>query len=194
MWLSQLWWYLYSIIGRKCLNYLDELIRSGTLDAFLLKPFKILPVLNFIDFNLIGNLPSIIVVVVMIFVERLIPELTPIRLIAAFVYLIIGALISYCMRLLISIRGLWTGYNVNTRIIILQLQNFVKLPLNFFNSFIRSVFTFIPVIFLVHPSYLILKGEETLFMLIGAPLSLIVLYLLVILYWNKGLKKYTGTG
>jgi ABC-type uncharacterized transport system permease subunit len=193
MWLSQLWWYVHVIIGRKSLNFIDKLISTGTLDSFLLKPIKILPVANFLDFDF-RHIPPMIIVVVMIFVEDLIPDPTISRLLAAFAYIVIGAFISYCMRLLLSIRGFWTGYNTNAKGLIVQLTNIVKLPPQFFGNFAKVAFTVIPVVFLVYPSFLILRGQESLFMLVGAPLSALILYSLSIIFWKEGLKKYTGAG
>ncbi len=193
MWLSQLWWYVHVVIGRKSLNFIDKLISTGTLDSFLLKPLKILPIANFLDFDF-RHIPPMIIVMAMIFVEKLIPSPTLSRLLAAFIYIAIGAFISYCMRLLLSIRGFWTGYNVNAKGLIVQLTDIVKLPLDFFGNFTKLVFTVIPVVFLVYPSFLILRGQETLFMLLGAPLSALILYLLAVIFWHKGLKRYTGAG
>ncbi|MBN1624722.1 MAG: ABC-2 family transporter protein [Clostridia bacterium] len=189
----------YSFFGN--ISTISELTISGRLDMYLIYPRKPLLMLIskayiwriFYNFAIFALLIFVYIkaggdVSVIGFIVLILSVMCSVIIIFS-IYLIIGTLSFYLtnVRSVLEIIGELIG-------------EYMKYPLNIFGKAIGLIFTFIfPIGFIAYyPSIYLLNIENSIYFSsyteIITPLLSVILLVVALLFWRKGLKKYNSTG
>ncbi|MBD3280928.1 hypothetical protein GF389_05410 [Candidatus Dojkabacteria bacterium] len=189
---GQLFWYMQQVLFRKSMQYLADLINTGGLDMFLLKPINLKGILTFLDFDQRHLIPSIVTIGVIGY--KLADYNLGLVDVALIVFFFVnGLLISFFLSFLAASMTFWVGKNDPIFHIFLALVDLVRLPVGFFPPILNTFFLFvIPVIPVLNPSYGILYSKESTELLLISVGMTVVMFLIAEIVWRQGLKNYTS--
>lgn len=177
-------------------------VRTGQLDAFLLRPLSALGQLITSDFSLrrVGRV-SFSLVVLVIALAAVDIDWTPVRVALLLTTPIAGAVIFSAVFVATSAVGFWLVDGTEFANAFTYGGNYLSsFPFTVFGSVVRRAFTFvIPVAFVAYLPALALLGRDDRLGLPGwlswsaIPVSLLA-WVVALLVWRTGLRHYTGTG
>ena len=189
---AQLFWFLHQVFIRKSMQYLADLINTGGLDMFLIKPIHLKRMLMFLEFDQRHVIPSIATVIIIVY-ELTTYDLSFLQVVLATVFFLNGLAISFFLTLIFACMSFWVGRNDSIFHIFMHVVDITRLHTSFFPPVLKSIFIFvIPAIPIVNPSYQILYGEESIGLLMASLGITIILYVLAEIAWSRGLKQYTS--
>jgi len=183
----------------------NEQIRSGELNGFLIKPVSFL---KYIFYKLIGNkcvylIINIIPVLIIFFICNYfnVLSVTPTSYnFIVFIFIIIAALfLNFMIDVIIGLLAFWFG-RVSFIFIIKDICFWifagVLFPLDFLPKYIKKIVFLLPFKFLgYYPTSLLLnKIQFSIFDLLNLLSWMIILFVTIWLLWKKGIKKYDGFG
>jgi len=181
--------------------HLDKEITTGNLDIYLIRPMGLVKQLICKRFGdtFIGQ-----ILITLIFMVVAIVKLSYKLTLFSYIYLILavigGILIQAGAMVILGSLSFWilrSGELANT--IYYDIRSFTIYPLSIFPSFIRIILTYILpwAIISYYPSLIILHKVQTLeeFLLgILSPVIGILFFLLSLFVFNRGLRRYSGSG
>jgi len=177
-------------------------VRTGQLDAFLLRPLSALGQLVTSDFSLrrIGRVAFSLVVLVIALVLVDI-DWTPARAALLLITPIVGAVIFSAVFIATSAVGFWLVDGTEFANAFTYGGNYLSsFPFSVFGTVVRRTFTFvIPVAFVAYLPALALLGRDDPMGLpswlswSGPPVALLA-WVVALLVWRTGLRHYTGSG
>lgn len=181
---------------------LYSMVRSGDFDEILIRPLNSLLYLITRNFNTayVSHI-SLSVITIVICLLNLDFNFSFLNLFFLLLVIFSGALIQAAAFLITAIPVFWViSANSIMSIFLFNLKQFINYPLSIYNRFIQILLTLIiPYGFInFFPSQIFLDKEDFLFfhpiIRYLSPFVGIVLVLLAILFWNKGVNHYESTG
>lgn len=189
---GQLFWYMHQVLFRKSMQYLADLIHTGELDMFLLKPIRLKNILSFLEFDQRHLIPSIVTAGIIAF-ELSGYGLSLLEILLITFFFINGLLISSFISLIAACMTFWVGRNDPIFMLFLPMVDLIKLPMSFFPPILKTIFIFvIPVIPVLNPSYETLYGKESMELMASSIGISIILFVISDIFWRLGLKQYTS--
>ncbi|MGN0477425.1 MAG: ABC-2 family transporter protein, partial [Ruminococcus sp.] len=90
----------------------------------------------------------------------------------------------------------WTKQSGHITHMFYMSSDFSKYPVTIYNNFIKVIITYIiPFAFTAYyPASYFLRGEDGLFCVLGTIIVSSLLFVVSILVWNRGIKKYESAG
>ncbi len=171
-------------------------ITSGEFDAMLLKPLNSKFMLTFQTISVTQIITGVLTVGPLIGIGLSgIQGITFLGLISAFLLFVIAISMMYFISLLLVSITFFIGDSSSLfELVIGTGAEGVKLPQTIFPTIVQALFTFlIPVAFIAYYPTLILKNiENPLPLILFALLLATIFYFLQKIFWNLGLKRYSG--
>ena len=90
----------------------------------------------------------------------------------------------------------WTKRSGNITYMFYMVNDFAKYPITIYNNIVRNIITYIiPFAFTAfYPAYYILSGENPLFNIGMTVLIAIVMMVVGVIVWNRGIRSYESAG
>lgn len=114
-----------------------------------------------------------------------------------FIVMVLGGMLIYAgIFVALASIGFWSDARTDIMPMVYNIGNYGRYPVNIYNHIIRFILTWIlPFAFVgVYPSAYFLGRTEWFGYAFLTPVMGILFFLLAILLWNKGVKKYRGAG
>ena len=181
--------------------HLEDMITSGRLDGYLIRPMGLIKQMvcsRFGDTSLGQVLVSLIFMTFVI--TRINYQLTVFSYIYLFFAIIGGVLIHSGAMIILGSLSFWTFRSGDLAdIVYYDIRTFVHYPLSIFPPFIRITLTYVLpwAIINYYPSLIILNKVQTaeeLILGILSPVIGILFFLLSLFVFNRGLRRYSGSG
>ncbi|MEJ6952277.1 ABC transporter permease [Natronospora cellulosivora (SeqCode)] len=181
---------------------LYSMIRSGDFDEILIRPLNELLYLITRNFNTayVSHI-SLSIITIVICLMNLDFTFSFFNLFFLIIVIVSGALIQAAAFLITTIPVFWVISASNImNVFFFNLKQFITYPLSIYNRFIQILLTIIiPYGFIsFYPSQIFIDKEDFLFFhpIISylSPFVGIMLLLVAILFWNKGVNHYESTG
>ncbi|MDR0670200.1 MAG: ABC-2 family transporter protein [Treponema sp.] len=181
--------------------HLENEITTGNLDSYLIRPIGLIKQMMCRRFGdtFIGQ-----IIVTLFFMAAAVININYRLTVWSWLYLIMavfgGVLIQSGAMIILGSLSFWTLHSTElSDIVYYGIRNFVHYPLSIFPGYIRIILTYIFPWALInyYPSLIILRKVQTAeeFVLgIFSPVLGILFFLLSIFVFNRGLRKYTGSG
>ncbi len=181
--------------------HLGGIITSGGLDMYLTRPIGVLRQMIFQRFGdtFLGQILVTIIFLTVAIVSK-IDTLTPLWALYLIVCIIGGVLIQAAAMILVGSLSFWTQRSTEIgRIFYYDFRTITQYPLTIFPKWIQLMLTYIfPWAFInYYPALVLLnKTESAMDMILGwlSPVIGVLLLLLSMAVFNKGLRKYSGAG
>ncbi len=109
---------------------------------------------------------------------------------------VFATLIYTSLKIATSAIAFWTKSSGHITHMFYMTNDFAKYPTTIYNSFVRTFITYIvPFAFTAfYPASFFLTGENPLFCIGGTVVASVVLFVISICIWNKGIKAYESAG
>ena len=181
--------------------HMDDIITSGSLDTYLIRPLGVLRQMIFQRFGdtFIGQIIITIIFLIVAFLSKQ-EVMTPL-LYGYFVFSIIGGVfIQAGGMILVGSLSFWTKRSREFgEICYYDIRSITQYPLSIFPKWIQYILTFaFPWAFInYYPTLILLnKVEQTFDLMLGllSPIVGILFLLFSLFIFHKGLQKYSGTG
>jgi len=199
-------WLMMFLTANYGLDYgVSRDIYEGKLSSFLLKPIDYIKYLMVFSLGrtsiafLSGVMTSIILIIIMS--DNLIMIKSAISFFIIAAMLALGYFINLFIAILIGMLSFWTTFINGPRYSIRALINFLSgrfVPLNMLPIFFYKITLFFPFVYIYFMPLQLYLGKITIvqgLQALGVEIIwLALLYGLVRIIWNKGLKKYEGVG
>lgn len=173
------------------LNHLPLKISSGSLDCLLTKPVNEIFICSLESFsfnNLIDGLINLTLIIIII------PQFSFANLFSFLFLLIISILVQYLIWLSIVILAFYTNKLNGTFSLFSSIRISGRYPLNSFSSSrILRILTFPFLIISTVPASVLLSKAKN-HQLILYTITVVVILLLTIIFWNRSVKKYVSFG
>jgi len=185
--------------------WLSELVKQGTLSAFLLRPinfltFLIVDLISRKIISLLISVPFFIIIFSLVKNYFIYPE-NSITFILFILSLILSILIFFVLGSLIGLISFWTleiGSLFYFYFTLLEFLGGRFLPLTFFPNWVATILNILPFGYLFHFPVTVYLGQlstaKTINKLIIGTGWLIALFFTYQIIWNKGLKRYSSFG
>jgi len=181
--------------------HIDREITSGNLDNYLIRPLGIIKQMICKRFGdtFLGQ-----IVIALVFMVMAVTKINYYMTVFSYIYLILSIfsgilLLSGAMIILGSLSFWMLRSGDLSNILYYDIRTFIYYPLSIYPSFIRMILTYIWPLAIVnyYPSLIILHKVQTVeeFALsILSPIIGILFFLLSLFIFNRGLRRYTGSG
>ena len=173
------------------------IVRKGDFDKYLTKPINPLThvIMENLQFDALGELLTGIALMIIASVKLGIGYtfLSVVLMLPAFVF---GTVIYTSIKIFGAALALWIKSSGSILQIFYMSSDFAKYPVTIYNSFIRTIVTYIiPFAFTAYyPASYILRGNNPWFCFgVGTGIAAILLVLSVMV-WNKGISAYESAG
>ncbi|MGG4551434.1 ABC transporter permease [Paenibacillus humicus] len=182
------------------IRQLDNLIREGVFDRYLVRPFNSLFLFSTHKFEVAGLGDIISGGIALLIAVNHIGEWNAGKILLLIMVILTGAIIEWSIYTIISCSAFWTIQAEGLRSLINPfLYNFTQYPLSIYSNPIKIIMTFIiPIGFMsFYPSHLFFEKSSVPFnenLIYLSPIIAIVLALLSISLWSKGINAYKGAG
>lgn len=177
---------LYSIEGH---------VRDGSFDGMMVRPIS--PIIQILGEQFeMGELVNVTIgiCILLVMIKRYCVCNACIAVAFILMFAIISVLLVFAIRLICMSVSFWTLTSYPIAIVIDNFSDFAKYPITIYNSMMKIVLEYIiPFSALAYfPTLVILENRiEVLFISL---LVVVVMFILAIFIWNKGLKNYQSCG
>lgn len=180
---------------------LSEMVHRGTLDQWLVRPltFFQLSMGIILARSLILLVPGIAILLIGYWASPTLPVFTPHALLTGMLVLPLGLLLFALLTTVVGLVSFWTVHIHSTfalTMVILDFLGGMMLPLTLLPKFLRSLSDYLPLRFAIaDPIAAMLRpGADLLPLLLGQLLWCLLLFLLAVLLWNRGVRRYEAAG
>ncbi|WP_110926505.1 ABC transporter permease [Bacillus massiliglaciei] len=114
-----------------------------------------------------------------------------------FVLFAIGGALAYAaIFVMIASIGFWSDSKTSIMPMMYNIGNYGRYPVDIYNKVIRFILTWIiPFAFVgVYPASYFLGKQEWYYLSFATPLIGVIFFVIAVLIWNQGVKKYRGAG
>lgn len=121
---------------------------------------------------------------------------SPVKVLLAILVIPFAVLIYTAIKTGTAALALWIKRSGNVTYMFYMVNDFAKYPTTIYNEFVKAIITYvIPFAFTAYyPAKYILTGENPLFNIGGTVFFGIVLSVIAVLIWNKGINAYESAG
>lgn len=173
------------------------IVRKGNFDKYLIRPISPLVhvIIEFIQFDALGELLTGIVLVG-ISSQKLSLHYTAVNVALMLVAVFFGTFIYTAIKIACASIAFWIKQSGSILQIFYMSSDFAKYPVTIYNQFVKTVITYvIPFAFTAfYPADYILRGSNPWFHIGGTVVVSIVLMVLSVMVWNRGLRAYESAG
>lgn len=172
-------------------------VRKGEFDRYLIRPINTLfhVMIEKLQIDAFGEL-LIGVALISITLPLLNIEWTIIKVLLAIVVIPFATLIYTGIKIITAAFAFWIKRSGNITYMFYMINDFAKYPVTIYNYTIRNIITYIiPFAFTAfYPAYYILTGENPLFNIGMSVLLSLIIMVIGIVIWKKGIKAYESAG
>jgi ABC-2 type transport system permease protein len=173
------------------------IVRKGDFDKYLTRPIN--PLFHVMVEKLqIDALGELVVGIALVCIA--LPQLAIVwsieKILLTLLVLPFATLIYVAVKIATSAIAFWTKRSGAITFVFYMVNDFAKYPIDIYNTFVKTVITYIiPFAFTAfYPANYILTGADPLFN-IGLPIVIsIVMMVIAVLIWNKGINAYESAG
>lgn len=174
-----------------------HIVRKGEFDKYLTRPINSLFYVTVEKFQIdaFGELIMGIILITYSLIQ-IGADIVWYRVLVLLLLVPFAVLIYTAIKIITSAISFWTKQSGHITHMFYMSSDFSKYPVTIYNNFIKVVITFIiPFAFTAYyPASYFLRGENGLFCVLGTILISSLLFVVSILVWNRGVKKYESSG
>ncbi|MCI6651824.1 MAG: ABC-2 family transporter protein [Ruminococcus sp.] len=174
-----------------------HIVRKGEFDKYLTRPINSLFYVTVEKFQIdaFGELIMGIILITYSLIQ-IGADIVWYRVLVLLLLVPFAVLIYTAIKIITSAISFWTKQSGHITHMFYMSSDFSKYPVTIYNNFIKVVITFIiPFAFTAYyPASYFLRGENGLFCVLGTILISSLLFVVSILVWNRGVKKYESAG
>ena len=174
-----------------------NIVRKGEFDKYLTRPINSLFYVTVEKFQIdaFGELIMGIILITYSLIQ-IGADIVWYRVLVLLFLVPFAVLIYTAIKIITSAISFWTKQSGHITHMFYMSSDFSKYPVTIYNNFIKVVITFIiPFAFTAYyPASYFLRGENGLFCVLGTILISSLLFVVSILVWNRGVKKYESAG
>ena len=174
-----------------------HIVRKGEFDKYLTRPINSLFYVTVEKFQIdaFGELIMGIILITYSLIQ-IGADIVWYRVLVLLLLVPFAVLIYTAIKIITSAISFWTKKSGHITHMFYMSSDFSKYPVTIYNNFIKVVITFIiPFAFTAYyPASYFLRGENGLFCVLGTILISSLLFVVSILVWNRGVKKYESAG
>ena len=174
-----------------------HIVRKGEFDKYLTRPINSLFYVTVEKFQ-IDAFGELIIEIILITYSliQIGANIVWYRVLVLLLLVPFAVLIYTAIKIITSAISFWTKQSGHITHMFYMSSDFSKYPVTIYNNFIKVVITFIiPFAFTAYyPASYFLRGENGLFCVLGTILISSLLFVVSILVWNRGVKKYESAG
>ncbi|MGN0462396.1 MAG: ABC transporter permease [Ruminococcus sp.] len=174
-----------------------HIVRKGEFDKYLTRPINSLFYVTVEKFQIdaFGELIMGIILITYSLIQ-IGADIVWYRVLVLLLLVPFAVLIYTAIKIITSAISFWTKQSGHITHMFYMSSDFSKYPVTIYNNFIKVVITFIiPFAFTAYyPASYFLRGENGLFCVLGTILISSLLFVVSILVWNRGIKKYESAG
>lgn len=174
-----------------------HIVRKGEFDKYLTRPINSLFYVTVEKFQIdaFGELIMGIILITYSLIQ-IGADIVWYRVLVLLFLVPFAVLIYTAIKIITSAISFWTKQSGHITHMFYMSSDFSKYPVTIYNNFIKVVITFIiPFAFTAYyPASYFLRGENGLFCVLGTILVSSLLFVVSILVWNRGIKKYESAG
>lgn len=174
-----------------------HIVRKGEFDKYLTRPINSLFYVTVEKFQIdaFGELIMGIILITYSLIQ-IGADIVWYRVLVLLLLVPFAVLIYTAIKIITSAISFWTKQSGHITHMFYMSSDFSKYPVTIYNNFIKVVITFIiPFAFTAYyPASYFLRGENGLFCVLGTILVSSLLFVVSILVWNRGIKKYESAG
>ena len=174
-----------------------HIVRKGEFDKYLTRPINSLFYVTVEKFQIdaFGELIMGIILITYSLIQ-IGADIVWYRVLVLLFLVPFAVLIYTAIKIITSAISFWTKQSGHITHMFYMSSDFSKYPVTIYNNFIKVVITFIiPFAFTAYyPASYFLRGENGLFCVLGTILISSLLFVVSILVWNRGVKKYESAG
>ncbi|MDD6645272.1 MAG: ABC-2 family transporter protein [Oscillospiraceae bacterium] len=174
-----------------------HIVRKGEFDKYLTRPINSLFYVTVEKFQIdaFGELIMGIILIAYSLIQ-IGADIVWYRVFVLLLLVPFAVLIFTAIKIITSAISFWTKQSGHITHMFYMSSDFSKYPVTIYNNFIKVVITYIiPFAFTAYyPASYFLRGENGLFCVLGTILVSSLLFVISILVWNRGIKKYESAG
>lgn len=174
-----------------------HIVRKGEFDKYLTRPINSLFYVTVEKFQIdaFGELIMGIILITYSLIQ-IGADIVWYRVLVLLLLVPFAVLIYTAIKIITSAISFWTKQSGHITHMFYMSSDFSKYPVTIYNNFIKVVITFIiPFAFTAYyPASYFLRGENGLFCVLGTILISSLLFVISILVWNRGIRKYESAG
>lgn len=174
-----------------------HIVRKGEFDKYLTRPINSLFYVTVEKFQIdaFGELIMGIILIAYSLIQ-IGADIVWSRVFVLLLLVPFAVLIFTAIKIITSAISFWTKQSGHITHMFYMSSDFSKYPVTIYNNFIKVVITYIiPFAFTAYyPASYFLRGENRLFCVLGTILVSSLLFVISILVWNRGIKKYESAG
>ena len=174
-----------------------HIVRKGEFDKYLTRPINSLFYVTVEKFQIdaFGELIMGIILITYSLIQ-IGADIVWYRVLVLLLLVPFAVLIYTAIKIITSAISFWTKQSGHITHMFYMSSDFSNYPVTIYNNFIKVVITFIiPFAFTAYyPASYFLRGENGLFCVLGTILISSLLFVVSILVWNRGVKKYESAG
>lgn len=174
-----------------------HIVRKGEFDKYLTRPINSLFYVTVEKFQIdaFGELIMGIILITYSLIQ-IGADIVWYRVLVLLLLVPFAVLIYTAIKIITSAISFWTKQSGHITHMFYMSSDFSKYPVTIYNNFIKVVITFIiPFAFTAYyPASYFLRGENGLFCVLGTILISSLLFVVSILVWNRGIRKYESAG
>ena len=174
-----------------------HIVRKGEFDKYLTRPINSLFYVTVEKFQIdaFGELIMGIILITYSLIQ-IGADIVWYRVLVLLLLVPFAVLIYTAIKIITSAISFWTKQSGHITHMFYMSSDFSKYPVTIYNNFIKVVITYIiPFAFTAYyPASYFLRGENGLFCVLGTILVSSLLFVISILVWNRGIKKYESAG
>lgn len=174
-----------------------HIVRKGEFDKYLTRPINSLFYVTVEKFQIdaFGELIMGIILITYSLIQ-IGADIVWYRVLVLLLLVPFAVLIYTAIKIITSAISFWTKQSGHITHMFYMSSDFSKYPVTIYNNFIKVVITFIiPFAFTAYyPASYFLRGENGLFCVLGTILVSSLLFVVSILVWNRGIRKYESAG
>ncbi len=172
-------------------------VRKGDFDKYLTRPIDPLVhvIIENIEFDALGEFITGIVLFI-ISSRKLKLHFGPLDILLLIIAVIFGAMIFTAIKIIGAAIAFWIQRSGSILQIFYGTSDFARYPTTIYNAFVKNLITYIiPFAFTsYYPAVYFLRGENPLFNIGGVVVAAVILLLISICVWNRGLSAYESAG
>ncbi|MGN0459547.1 MAG: ABC transporter permease [Ruminococcus sp.] len=174
-----------------------HIVRKGEFDKYLTRPINSLFYVTVEKFQIdaFGELIMGIILITYSLIQ-IGADIVWYRVFVLLLLIPFAVLIYTGIKIITSAISFWTKQSGHITHMFYMSSDFSKYPVTIYNDFIKVVITYIiPFAFTAYyPASYFLRGENGLFCVLGTILVSSLLFVVSVLVWNRGIKKYESAG
>jgi ABC-2 type transport system permease protein len=194
------WIFLCGLLsqGHSGMNLAED-IRLGRISTYLIYPFNFWEYhfASFISFQSLQLLVSLISFLILNAIGLLSIPTLPILMSGVF-YCLAVSIFWFTLQFLTGILAFWLEETWVIRVILIHLGSFLSgsiLPLDFFPNRLREIIDYTPFPYMnYYPAKMLMTGEFHLKSIVMIALWTLILIIVSMFTWKKGIKNYTAAG